>query len=298
MSEGTKAGLIAVVGRPNVGKSSLVNALVGDKVSIVTAKPQTTRHRAMGVLTQGDRQYIFVDTPGIHRNTPRRMNREMNRAAAAALNDADVVLFVVEAGRWNEEDQMVLDLIGKARVPAGLVIAKVDTLPDRARLLPFVEGLASRHDWEFVVPLSAKRRENLEALLAELGSRLPESPLLFPSDQVSDQSEAMQVAEAVREKLTLRVHRELPYAVAVQVEKLEREEGVLRAEVTIWVEREGQKAIVIGEGGRVLRDIGTAARKELEARYGLRVWLGLWVKVREGWPDDRRQLSRMGLSPE
>ncbi|MCP1726678.1 GTP-binding protein Era [Natronospira proteinivora] len=292
------AGLVGVVGRPNVGKSTLVNALVGEKVSIVTAKPQTTRHRIMGVSTRGDRQFVFVDTPGIHSDTPRRMNRDMNRTAQDAARDADVVLFLIQAGQWNEEDQAILKGLKKLSVPVGLVINKVDRLDDRKELLPFMEELTQAADFHFVVPLSALKKENLEPLMDELSVFLPESPAFFPADQHSDQSPQMVAAEVIREKLMLRVHQEVPYALAVQIQSFKREGRLRRLEAIIWIERDGQKGIVIGKGGQVLKAIGTAARKELESLWDCRVHLDLWVKVRAGWPDDPRLLGSMGIGGE
>jgi GTPase len=296
--EVTQAGLVGVVGRPNVGKSTLVNALVGHKVSIVTAKPQTTRHRIMGVLTLDACQYIFVDTPGIHSDAPRRMNQAMNRVAQTAARDADVVVFVVQAGKWTDQDMRILDALKQLDLPVGLVINKVDQIQDRDSLLPFIAKLQKMADFAFIVPLSALKKDNLTPLLEELRPYLPESPAFFPHEQHSDQSEQMLAAEVIREKLMERVHQEVPYALAVQVESLEREGGLIRLGAIIWIEREGQKGIVIGQGGKVLKDIGTAARKELAEYFGKRVHLDLWVKVRPGWPDDPRLLGRMGISSE
>ncbi|MDQ2068285.1 GTPase Era [Natronospira bacteriovora] len=299
MTEEVKqAGLVGVVGRPNVGKSTLVNALVGHKVSIVTAKPQTTRHRIMGVLTHDAVQYVFVDTPGIHSDAPRRMNQAMNRLAESAARDADVVLFVVQAGKWTEQDQRILDALKRLELPLGLVINKVDLLKDREQLLPFIAEMQQRAAFAFVVPLSASKQDNLAPLLDEIRHHLPESPAFFPQEQYSDQNERILAAEIIREKLMLRVHQEVPYALAVQIESMERVDGQLKLGAIIWIEREGQKGIVIGKGGKVLKDIGTAARKELVEQFGCRVHLDLWVKVRPGWPDDPRLLGSMGISSE
>lgn len=293
-----RAGMIAVIGRPNVGKSTLVNSLVGSKVSIVTAKPQTTRHRVMGVVTRDAAQMVFIDTPGIHEETPRRMNRMMNRAAETVAADADLVLFLVTAGEWGQAEERILAQLRELSVPVALVVNKVDRYRQKDELLPFLAEYDERMDFAFVVPLSALREQNLEALQQEIVKHLPESPPLFPPEQETDQSPRMLAAEVVREKLTERVHREVPYAVAVQVENLEEEGHLRRLQVIIWVEREGQKGIVIGDQGAVLKQIGTAARKELEARWDCRVHLDLWVKIRGGWPDDERILGEMGISPE
>lgn len=297
-SEVKRAGLIGVVGRPNVGKSTLVNALVGEKVSIVTAKPQTTRHRIMGVLNRGDEQFVFVDTPGIHSDTPRRLNKAMNTLARETARDADVVLFLVQAGEWTEEDRAIARGLKGLDVPVGLVVNKVDRVGDKTELLPFMQKLNDELDFNFIVPLSALKRDNLDPLLEEVAVFLPESPAFFPQDMHSDQSPEMIAAEVIREKLMLRVHQEVPYALAVQVQSLKREGRLSRVEAIIWIEREGQKGIVIGQGGQVLKAIGTAARKELEGLWGGRVHLDLWVKVRSGWPDDPRILGSMGIGTE
>jgi len=297
-NEVRQAGLVGVVGRPNVGKSTLVNALVGQKVSIVTAKPQTTRHRIMGVLTREETQFVFVDTPGIHKEAPRRMNRDMNRTARDAARDADVVLFMVQAGMWTEEDQAVLKGLASLNLPIGLVVNKVDQLKDRSELLPFIEKMSQQGEFSFIVPLSALKGDNLEPLLAEVQAYMPESPAFFPAGQFSDQSPQMVAAEVIREKLMLRVHQEVPYALAVQIQSLKQEGRLKRLEAIIWIEREGQKGIVIGKGGQVLKAIGTAARQELEKIWGGKVHLDLWVKVRSGWPDDPRLLGSMGIGGE
>ncbi len=292
------AGIVAVVGRPNVGKSTLVNALVGNKVSIVTAKPQTTRHRIMGVRNEGPRQMVFIDTPGIHEQTKRRMNRLMNQAAESVADDADVVLFVIQACEWTAEEDRILKRLRGLDVPVGLIINKVDRFPQREELLPFIARCSDRMDFAFVVPLSATHEQNLDAAISELMPRLPESPPLFPPGQDTDQRPETIAAEVVREKLMERVHQEVPYALAVQIDSMESSARLNRIQVTIWVERESQKAIVIGREGQVLKQIGTRSRRELEARWDKRVFLDLRVKVRGGWPDDERLLGEMGIKPE
>lgn len=291
----SKCGFVALVGRPNVGKSTLLNALVGEKVSIVAPKPQTTRHRINGIYTEGQTQLVFVDTPGLHRRTPKALNVAMNRAAAASLTDVDVIVFVVEAGHWTDEDDFVLEHIRAARCPVGLVINKVDRARDRARLLPEIERLAQRYSFAFVVPLSARRGENIGALLSELESLVPESEFLYPSDQATDRSERFLVSEVVREKLVLALHDELPYALAVEVESFRREGTLLRVDAVIWVGKANHKAMVIGRGGHTLKHVGERARHELEARFGEKVFLRLWVKVKQDWSDDQRMLRSLGL---
>lgn len=291
----SKCGFVALIGRPNVGKSTLLNAVVGEKVSIVAPKPQTTRHRINGVRTDGHTQLVFVDTPGLHPRAPKALNVAMNRAAAASLADVDLIVFVVEAGRWTDEDEFVLEHLRGVRPPVALVINKVDRVRERAHLLPDIDRLTQRYPFAFVVPLSARRGENLEALLGELEKRMPEGPFLYPADQPTDRSERFLVAEVVREKLVLALHDELPYALAVEVDSFHRDGKLLRVDAVIWVGKANHKAMVIGRGGRTLKHVGERARRELEARFGEKVFLRLWVKVKEGWSDDERMLRSLGL---
>jgi GTP-binding protein Era len=293
-----RSGMIAVVGRPNVGKSSLVNALVGRKVSIVAPKPQTTRHRIQGVLHAEQGQIVFIDTPGLHRKATRALNRFMNEAAIAALSDVDVVLFVIESGRWTDEDDAVLERLRGIETPIGLIVNKVDKVADKAALLPEIEALSKRREFAFIVPLSATRRENLEPLMAELFKRIPDGPPLYPEGQVAGHDLGFTVAETVREKLMRALAQEVPYSLTVETESLEREGALLRASAVIWVEREGQKKIVIGEDGSMLKRIGTAARRELEFLTGGKVFLKLWVRVRENWSDDPAALKRFGYESQ
>jgi GTP-binding protein Era len=286
------------VGRPNVGKSSLLNALVGRKVSIVAPKPQTTRQRVQGVLHRPEGQIVFVDTPGIHRKAARALNRYMNETAGSALRDIDLALFVVEAGRWTEEDADVLDRIKAFGVPAALLLNKVDRLADKAALLPELQHLGGLHDFSFVMPLSARTGDNLAPLVRELFERVPEGPPLYPAGQVAAHDLAFTVAETVREKLIKALAQELPYALAVQTEELEKSGILLRAAVVIWVEREGQKKIVIGEDGIMLKRVGSAARRELEYLTGDKLMLKLWVRVKDNWTDDPQALRRFGYNPE
>ncbi|MGB0217812.1 MAG: GTPase Era [Sinimarinibacterium flocculans] len=291
-----RSGIVTIAGRPNVGKSSLLNALVGRKVSIVSHKPQTTRHRVQGVLHAGDDQIVFVDTPGLHLLQKRALNRVMNEAAAGALHDVDLVLFVIEAGRWTPEDQAVFDRLVSRNVPVALVVNKVDRISDRSVLLPELQRLAAMRDYRFIVPVSASKRDNLAALRDEILKALPEGPPLYPQGQVVAHDDAFTVAEVIREKLIRSLHQELPYALTVEVEHYEREAGLDRISAIVWVEREGQKKIVIGENGETLKKVGTAARRELERSFGRRLFLKLWCKVRENWSDDPKALRRFGLS--
>lgn len=290
-----RAGFAALVGRPNVGKSTLLNALVGQKISIVTPRPQTTRHRIVGLVNRPAAQIAFVDTPGLHFGGQRALNRAMNRAAAAALVDADLVVFVVEALRWTPEDEAVMQRIRDSGRPALAVINKVDKARPRERLLPFIAELAARHPFSAVVPVSAQRGDALEPLVAAIAALLPESPQLFDERDLTDRDLRFRIAEIVREKLTLELNQEVPYGIAVEVEKMAEEEGRQIVHAVIWVDREGQKPIVIGAGGARLKRVGSSARRELVALLGQRVHLELWVKVRENWADNSSALRSLGL---
>ncbi len=295
--EQVRCGFAALVGRPNVGKSTLLNALLGRKVSIVSPKPQTTRNRIHGVLTRPGMQIVFVDLPGIHSKQPRAINRYMNRTALASLADSDVNLFLIEALRWTDEDERALARLVEAGRPILLIINKVDRARPKERLLPFIAGITQKAAFAEVVPLSALKRSNLEKLPEVIAQYLPASPLLFPADQVTDVSDPFMAAEIVREKLTRRLQDELPYGLVVEVEGIgeaEDEPGKLVVQAVIWVERTGQKAIVIGKGGDVLKEVGRAARLEMRQHFGRPVHLELWVKVREGWSDDENALRKFG----
>lgn len=290
-----RCGFVAVVGRPNVGKSTLVNALVGHKVSIVTSRPQTTRQRVVGVSTGQAAQLLFVDTPGMHRRERRALNRMMNRSAQASLGDADVVVLVTEAGRWTEEDEDALERALASGRPVVLALNKVDRVRPRENLLPLLEEASARGEFLAIVPVSAERGENLEPLRDVLSGAVPEGPALFPADQWSNRDERFHIAEVIREKLMRRLREELPYGIAVEIERLgESEQGRLEIGAVIWVEREAHKAIVIGKGGEMLKAVGQAARLELKARFGRPVHLEVWVKVREGWTDRDSDLKRLG----
>ena len=283
-----------MVGRPNVGKSTLINGLLGRKVSIVSPKPQTTRHRILGVLTDVGCQTIFVDTPGLHAHAPKAMNRMMNRTAANALADADAVLFVCEAGRWTEEDDAVLEGIASLGKLALAALNKIDRVTPKERLLEEIDALSKRHAFADIVPISARRGDNLDRLPALLREYLPESPPLFPADTVSDRSDAFRAAELIREKLTFELRHELPYGLTVTLERFEEEPGGLAVNAVIWVERDSQKGIVVGRGGQLLKKIGRQARLELKREYGRPVHLELWVKVRDNWADSDKDLAQLG----
>jgi GTP-binding protein Era len=289
-----RSGYVALVGRPNVGKSTLLNALLGQKLSIVTSRPQTTRHRVLGISESAQGQIAFLDTPGMHQGPKRALNRAMNRAAGAALGEADLAVYIVEALKWTDEDEMALERVLQSARPVIAVINKVDRARPRARLLPYIAQLAERAKFLAVVPVSALRADNLEPLRSAILAALPEGERLYPQGQLTDRSERFRIAELIREKLTLELVEELPYGVAVEVESYEvLEDGRVEVGAVIWVDREGQKPIVIGAGGERLKRIGRAARLELNALFARRYHLTLWVKVRENWADDARALHQL-----
>jgi GTP-binding protein Era len=290
-------GFAALVGRPNVGKSTLINALVGTKVSIVTPRPQTTRHRILGLVQRPDAQIAFVDTPGLHHRAQRALNKAMNRTASSALADADIAVLVVEALKWTAEDALALERIERSGRPAVAVVNKVDRVHPRERLLPFLAELGARHPFLALVPVSALKSNGLEPLLKVIAEALPLSPPLFERDTLTDRSEAFRIAETVREKLTLELNQEVPYGIAVAIERMAEEDGQLVVDAAIWVDREGQKPIVIGAGGERLKRVGTAARRTLNALLGRRLHLRLWVRVREHWADNARALKELDLEP-
>ena len=290
-----RSGFAALVGRPNVGKSTLLNALVGEKLSIVTPRPQTTRHRILGVVTLPQAQIAFVDTPGLHVKAARALNKAMNRTATAALEDADLVVLVVEALRWTSEDELALERIVRAARPAIAAVNKIDRVRPRERLLPYLAELGARHPFLAIVPVSALRSGNIVDLRDTIAANLPRGPALFPQGELTDRGESFRIAETIREKLTLELNQEVPYGIAVEVERLTEEEGVLTVDAAIWVDREGQKPIVIGARGERLKRVGRAARLALNEMLGRRLHLNLWVKVRENWADNARALRELGV---
>jgi GTP-binding protein Era len=293
-----RCGFAALVGRPNVGKSTLLNALLGQKISIVSPKPQTTRTRIHGVLTQPGMQIVFVDLPGIHANQPKAINRYMNRTALSSLADSDVNLFLVEAARWTDQDERVLAELKTAGRPILLLINKVDRVHPKERLFPFIEELARKAEFIEVVPISATKGSNLARLPEIIARHLPESEQVYPDDQVTDATERFMVAEIVREKLMLRLQEELPYGLVVEIEGMgdsQDEPGKIVIQAVIWVERTSQKAIVIGKAGERLKEVGRAARLDMNKLLDKHVHLELWVKVKEGWSDDESALRKFGL---
>ncbi|MDX1404286.1 MAG: GTPase Era [Woeseiaceae bacterium] len=295
MTDGNfRCGFIAVVGRPNVGKSTLVNAMLGHKISIVTPKPQTTRHRILAVDSRDNCQLIFVDTPGLHRGARKAINRMMNRTAAAALADADAVLFVTEANRWTQEDSDVLQRLQRATCPVIAVMNKVDKVHPKEQLLQAIDDMSRRHAFAEVMPLSALKGDNVETLAKILPDLLPESEPLFPVDMLTDRGQAFRAAEIIREKLMLNLQQEIPYGLTVQVENLAQDDSGITIHATVWVERDSQKGIVVGKNGSVLKKVGRAARLELKRELGVPVHLELWTKVKGNWADNEQDLLLLG----
>ncbi|HXS73900.1 MAG TPA: GTPase Era [Rhodanobacteraceae bacterium] len=291
----SRCGLVAIVGRPNVGKSTLLNALVGEHLSIVTARPHTTRHRILGVVTKPEGQILYLDTPGMHRQARRAMNRSLNRAVHAAVAEADLAVQLIEAGRWDDEDESVYAALAQGETPRLLALNKLDRVRDKAALLPFVEKLCAEHAFSEVLWLSAQRMEGITELESAILARLPQREPAFDADTYTDRSERFLCAELIREQLMRQLGEELPYATTVEIEDFkDREDGLAEIAAVVWVERNGQKAIVIGAGGEQLKKIGTSARRGIEKLLGRRVFLRLWVKVREGWSDDEATLKRFG----
>ncbi len=288
-------GMVALTGRPNVGKSTLLNALIGFRLSIVSPRPQTTRHRILGIANAPSWQILYVDTPGLHRGAKHAMNRSLNRAARAAISDVDVVVQVIEAGRYTDEDEALYAALTEQSVPRLLVINKVDLAKDKTAMLPFVAKLSAAHSYDEIHYVSALKRRGLDTLQAAIARRLPVQPAVYGEDEITDRSERFLAAEMVREQLMLRLDQELPYATTVEIEQFQdRPDGIAEIHATIWVERAGQKSIVIGAGGAQLKAIGSAARRNMERLFERKVFLRLWVKVREGWTDDDAMLRNFG----
>lgn len=293
-SENYRCGFVAIVGRPNVGKSTLLNHLLGQKLSITSRKPQTTRHKIVGIVTENNVQAIYVDTPGMHKREPRAINRLMNQAAQSALKDVDLILFVVDGLKWTPDDELVLEKLAKVDTPVILVLNKVDTVTDKAALLPHLETLNQKRHFSEVVPLSALRGHNLSTLHDIVGRYLPYAPPMYAEDQITDRSQRFLAAEMIREKIMRQMGDEVPYDLMVQIDQFKIEGRLYRIDATILVERDGQKAIVIGEGGQKLKTIGQAARLDMEKLFDSKVMLTLWVKVKGGWSDDERALKSLG----
>ena len=291
-----RCGTIAIIGRPNVGKSTLLNHLIGEKISITSRKAQTTRHRITGILTGADTQYVFVDTPGFQTKNVSVLNRLMNRSITQALQDVDVILVLIEAGRISREDRQVFDLLPAGR-PAVLAINKIDRLAQKKLLLPLLAQLQSERAFSDIVPVSAKSGEQAPQLLQALRQHLPRQPALYPAGEVTDRSERFLAAELVREKLFRQLGDELPYGASTTIEKFETEGKLRRIHVAIVVDKASHKAMVIGKGGEKLKLIGSDARRDMEKLFGGKVFLQIWVKVKHGWADDARTLKNLGFEP-
>jgi len=289
-----RCGYVAIIGRPNVGKSTLLNHILGMKLSITSRKPQTTRHQILGVKTNAEVQTVYVDTPGIHQRSGTAINKYMNRAATSVLADVDVIIFVVQVNKWTEEDQAIVDRLKTVSAPVILVVNKTDKLTEKKLLLPILEKLSALHDFNDIVPVSALNGINIERLEQRVAPLLPESEHFYPDDQITDRSMRFLASEIIREKLVRELGQELPYTTAVVVDKYDEDETIVRIHATIFVESAGQKAIIIGKKGARLKSIGSKAREDISVLVDSKVYLNLWVKVREGWSNDERALRGLG----
>ena len=291
-----RCGYIALVGRPNVGKSTLLNRILGQKISITSRRPQTTRHRVLGIKSQPAAQLIYVDTPGIHDFSGRAMNRHMNRTASSVLQDVDVVVFLVDGLHWTADDDLVLKKLGQITSPVILAVNKIDLLGNREELLPRLQAFSEKYRFLHIIPISAGKGDNVGELEAAIERLLPLAPPLFPEDQVTDRSVRFLAAELVREKLFRKLGKELPYGLTVEIEQFKSDTNITHIHALIWVERKSQKYIVIGKQGRMLKEVGIEARRDIEVLIDGKVNLKLWVKVKEGWADDERALHSLGYT--
>ena len=293
-----RCGYVALVGRPNVGKSTLMNRILGQKLSIVTAKPQTTRQRIAGIKTTKQGQVIYIDTPGIHLAAQSALNRYMNRIAQASFHEVDLILFLIEAGRWSKQDEHVARALKSVSAPVLLVVNKIDLVPEKSRLLQFLEKEVKTDRFSEVFLISAKSGNGVGVLEDKVMQRLPFSRPFYDEDQFTDRSERFLAAELIREQLMLRLHQEIPYSLTVEIEEFKREDRLLRIGAIIWVERKGQKQIVIGKGGDVLKFVGTQARHALQELFDEKIFLRLWVKVSRDWSDNERALRQFGYNDQ
>jgi GTP-binding protein Era len=291
----TRCGMVAIIGRPNVGKSTLLNHLIGQKLCITSRKPQTTRHTIIGIKSTDVCQMVFIDTPGMHKNGKHAMNQRMNRSAVSVLHDVDIIVWLVDRSVWTDEDQQVLVRLEGVTKPVVLVVNKVDKIEDKSKLLPLISQYNAKRDFSAIVPVSALQGMGLNDLENALMERLPFSEFIYPEDQLTDKSERFFAAEIIREKIIRQLGEELPYQTAVEIEQFEDEGGLLRISALIMVEKEGQKKIVIGDGGERLKKIGQQARLDMEKMFESKVMLKLWVKIRRGWADNERALNSLGI---
>lgn len=294
----TRTGFVAIVGRPNVGKSTLLNRILGQKLSITSRKPQTTRHQILGIKTEDGNQVVYVDTPGIHKNHDKAINRYMNKAATTAVKDVDLIVMLIDRMRWTDEDEMVLQAIKQQRAPAVLVVNKVDFVKEKDELLPYLQELSGRHNFDQIVPISAKTGHNVERLESLIESYLPESQHFYPEDQITDRSSRFLAAELVREKIMRQLGDELPYEMTVEIEEFTHDGRMAEISALILVERDSQKRIVIGDKGYRIKQIGIEARKDMEQMFDCKVMLNLWVKVKSNWSDDERALRSLGYDDQ
>ena len=292
-------GLIAIVGRPNVGKSTLLNALLGQKVSITSRKPQTTRHRILGILTEENHQAILVDTPGLHSDEKRAINRLMNRAASSSIAEVEMVVFLVEGTHWTQDDELVLSKVKQSGAPCILVVNKIDNVQDKEALLPHLQKLGAMHDFQDIVPISAVKGDNVDTIKSMCLQSLPEGDYWFPEDYITDRSSRFMASEIIREKLIRFTGEELPYSTTVEIEQFKADEkGILHINALVLVERESQKRMVIGNKGEKLKTIGQEARRDMQDLFGQQVFLETWVKVKSGWADDERALRSLGYGDD
>ncbi|MCA6064679.1 GTPase Era [Thalassolituus marinus] len=289
-----RTGYVAIVGRPNVGKSTLLNRILGQKLSITSRKPQTTRHQILGIKTENDVQVVYVDTPGIHKINDKAINRYMNKAATTAVKDVDLIILMIDRLRWTDEDEMALQAVKSQRAPAILVVNKVDFIREKEELLPFLEEVSKKHTFDQVIPVSAKTGHNVERLESLIESYMPESGYFYPEDQITDRTSRFLAAELVREKIMRQLGDELPYSMTVEVEEFIHSGELIEISALILVERASQKRIVIGDGGYRIKQIGIEARKDMEILFDCKVMLKLWVKVKANWSDDERALRSLG----
>ena len=290
-----RCGFVSIVGRPNVGKSTLVNTILKNNISIVTRKPQTTRNRILGIHTRSNYQAIFVDTPGIHINEKKVINKMMNKTALNAIMDTDLNLFLCEANRWVKEDDVALKQIKKSDAPSILLLNKIDLISPKEKILESISKLSEKHKFKEIIPISAKNRDSLNVLMDKIPLLLPDSPQLYETEMLTDRSRPFMTSEKIREKLLMQLNQEVPYGLSVEIEKFEEKNNAIEIAALIWVERESQKGIVVGKNGNVLKKIGSSARIELAKYFEKRIHLKLWVKVKENWADSERDLQSMGF---
>ena len=297
--ESTHAGLIAIVGRPNVGKSTLLNTLLGQKISITSRKPQTTRHRILGILTEDNRQAVLVDTPGLHSDEKRAINRLMNRAATSSIAEVELILFLVEGTHWTPDDDLVLNKIKKSGSHCILVVNKIDNIVDKDELLPHLQKLGEMHDFRDIVPISASKGHGVDTIRKLCLTSLPECDFWFPEDHITDRSSRFMASEIIREKLIRFTGDELPYSTTVEIEQFKMDDkGIIHINALILVERDSQKRMVIGNKGERLKTIGQEARRDMENLFDSKVFLETWVKVKSGWADDERALRSLGYGDD